>query len=68
MDHKTKLETVDSPIFGKVRIADKKERKQIADVVQKRPVDVFQELNKLLNERGFCITIDALENDHSQEE
>lgn len=50
-------ETFKSPIFGETRHGSDDERAQIAQIVAETPVTVFQELNKKMNERGFCISI-----------
>jgi hypothetical protein len=50
----------ESPIFGITRYASDYERHIIREYVQQVPVTMFQELNKELNKRGFCILIDAL--------
>lgn len=50
-------ETFNNPIFGETRHGSEDERAQIAKIVAEIPVTVFQELNKKLNERGFCISI-----------
>lgn len=50
-------QTFNSPIFGETRHGSDDERTRIAKAVAETPVTVFQELNKKLNERGFCISI-----------
>ena len=51
---------IDSPIFGKTRLPSDEERVEIKKLCQSLPIGVFGELNKILNARGFCITIDKI--------
>lgn len=51
------IETFNSQIFGETRHSSEDERAQIAKMVAETPVTVFKELNKKLNERGYCISI-----------
>lgn len=48
-----------SQIFGETREATDNELEDIRTILQETPVAVFQELNKILNEKGLCISIDT---------
>ncbi len=54
-------EELRSLIFGATRTATEEEKAQIARIVEETPVAVFAALNNILNDRGLCITIDALD-------
>ncbi len=51
---------VDSPLFGKSYVPINEDQKTIDRFVKDSPVAVFGSLNKALNERGFCISIDIM--------
>ena len=50
----------ESPVLGKTRNATDEEKAVIQKSVDETAITVFQLLNKMLNSRGLCITIDAL--------
>jgi len=50
-------EYIDSPILGKVLVANDEERKEIADLIKVHELTVFQELNKHFNSKGLMINI-----------
>ena len=49
-----------SPVFGPTRHASDTERAAICKAADETPVALFQELNRRLNERGFCLSIATL--------
>lgn len=54
-------ETVfNSQVLGVGLVADKEKRAEIDATVYDYALDVFQSLNKRLNERGLCICINSL--------
>lgn len=54
-------EWINSPLFGRVQLATEEERDAIACLVMERPVDVFGILNKALNQRGMCLSIERID-------
>jgi hypothetical protein len=52
---------IQSPMLGEVRMATEEQRALIADLASAVPLSVFQELNKVLNVRGFLLTIQRVE-------
>lgn len=50
----------ESQVLGKTRNATKEESQVIQKAVDETAITVFQLLNKMLNSRGLCITIDVL--------
>lgn len=51
----------ESPIFGTARLPTEEEIEQLRQLVTQVPVAMFQELNRRLNGRGFCMSIATLE-------
>lgn len=51
----------ESRVFGATRDATKDETSRIEKLAADCPVAVFSALNRILNARGLCITIDAPE-------
>ena len=49
-----------SPIFGRTRDATEEEKAEIQELLKKVPVEVFQQLNKLLNVKGMCLKFEML--------
>jgi hypothetical protein len=49
-----------SPIFGPTRGASEEEKASLQKMVEDVPVAVFQALNRKLNERGLCLSIELL--------
>ena len=50
-----------SPALGESRIVTSAEQAQIVKAVADTPVVIFQELNKLMNARGPCLSISSMD-------
>jgi hypothetical protein len=61
MESKTETQTVESPIFGVSVVPTYTQYRYIVGIVENCPFNVFQELNKLLNKRGYKLSILKLE-------
>lgn len=53
---------LNSSIFGEMHYGSDDERLSIARTVTETPILVFQELNRVLNQRGLSLAIVKLEN------
>lgn len=54
------MKEINSPIFGKSQECDITQKIMIRSLVAQSPVEVFQVLNKKLNEKGLCLSIATL--------
>lgn len=51
---------IDNPIFGKTTPLEEDEKTELKIMIENSPISVFQELNKKLNQNGFCLAIDTI--------
>lgn len=51
---------IDSPLLGPSEVPDEHDSDMIRGYVKASPLAVFQALNGFMNDRGLCLSIEAL--------